>query len=401
MLPARNAEETEQDMRVLLTTDVAGGVWSYTEELAAGLVRRGHAVLLVAAGGEPAPMHRQWLAANPAVEFATLACPLEWMPEPEPDLTRSVAALRRLADAFAPDVLHLNQFFYGAADFGAPKLVVAHSDVVSWWHAVKKEAPPADPWFHRYRRWVAEGLQGADVRAAPSAWMASRVQQLYGCGPVRVVHNARCSDAYGVAARPRQPCIVTAGRLWDEGKGAQDLAAAAARLQAANEAAHVVVAGPREHPAGGPSFPADAPGMEWRGVLPPEELRALLTQAQVYAATSRYEPFGLAPLEAALAGCALVLSDIPTFRELWEGYARFYPPGDAHALAAVLQELLHHPAERGRLAHAAAARARTHFNPTRMVEEYVALYRTAAGARRPTAQPERTASIATPDPRPL
>ena len=50
-----------------------------------------------------------------------------------------------------------------------------------------------------------------------------------------------------------------------------------------------------------------------------------------------YEPFGLAVLEAAQAGCALVLSDIPTFRELWDGAAMFVPPGRRRRLAAPLE----------------------------------------------------------------
>lgn len=374
MLPGPNHERTEKYMRVLLTTDVAGGVWSYTEELAAALVERGHAVLLIALGGEPKTGHRAWLAEHPRVEFASLSCPLEWMAEPEPALSQSVDALRRLADTFEPDVLHLNQFFYGAAELGAPKLVVAHSDVVSWWRAVKKEEPPDDEWFRRYRRWVGDGLKGADLRVAPSAWMAARVERIYRCGEVRVVHNARHPEPYRPIPGPRRPWVVAAGRLWDEAKGVRDLVAAAARLQSAGEAERIVLAGPREHPAGGESFPAAAPGVEWLGILSPHELRELLGRARVYVATSRYEPFGLAPLEAALAGCALVMSDIPTFRELWDGCARFYAPGDADALAATLRHLLANPADRAACAHAAAARALTRFAPARMADEYEALY---------------------------
>ena len=50
---------------------------------------------------------------------------------------------------------------------------------------------------------------------------------------------------------------------------------------------------------------------------------AILPTRPIFVSVSRYEPFGLAVLEAAHAGCALVLSDIPTFRELWQGAASF------------------------------------------------------------------------------
>jgi glycosyltransferase involved in cell wall biosynthesis len=63
----------------------------------------------------------------------------------------------------------------------------------------------------------------------------------------------------------------------------------------------------------------------------------------VFAAPARYEPFGLAILEAARAGCSRVLGDIPSLRELWDGAARFVDPGDPRTLRAALQEALVSP----------------------------------------------------------
>jgi len=364
-------------VRILLTTDVAGGVWSYTEELTDALVARGHEVALVSFGGEPGALHRGWLAARPELGFTALPHALEWMPEPESSLAESVGALRRIADRFLPDVVHLNQFFPGAHDLGAPKLVVAHSDVVSWWRAVRREEPPDDAWFRRYRGWVRDGLTGADVRAAPSAWMAREAERIYGVSPVEPVHNGRSAARFprGLPAAERQPLAVAAGRLWDEGKGVRDLADAAPLLRRGGGVGEAVVAGPARHPSGGPGFPRDAGNLRWAGVLPVPELAALLGRAAVYVATSRYEPFGLAPLEAALCGCALVVSDIPTFREIWDGAALFYPAGDAPALAEILRELLADSPRRAALADAAHARALERFAPERMAASYEAMYR--------------------------
>lgn len=359
-------------MRILITTDVAGGVWSYTEELVEALLDRGHTVGLVIVGSKPGAMHRRWLADHPELHVSALPVPLEWVPEPEPALSASVDSLRRIAVRFDPDVIHLNQFFYGAYDLGAPRVVVAHSDVVTWWQEVKRAEPPNDAWFRRYRRWVASGLQEAHVRVAPTHWLASRMEAVYECAPVRVVYNARSPERFRSRRRAvRESLVVTAGRLWDEAKGARDLIPAA-RLVARR--GRVVVAGPAEHPTGGEDFPTDAPGVEWAGVLDAQELRLLLAQAQVYAATSRYEPFGLAPVEAALAGCALVMSDIPTYRELWDDCALFYPPGDSDALAAAALELLVDEERRASLAEAARERAIERYTPARMVAEYEAIY---------------------------
>lgn len=376
-------------MRILITTDVLGGVWSYTEELVDGLEARGHDCALVAFGGEPGRRHRVWLRGHPGLDFTALPYPLEWMPEPEPGLTASIEALRVEVERVRPDVVHLNQFVYGAHGLGAPKLVVAHSDVITWWRAVEGGDPPEDAWFRRYRRWVREGLRGARMIAAPSAAFAGALAETYAVDGVRVVHNARSADRF----RPdddseRPPRVVATGRLWDEAKGARDLIPAAAEL---GSEAEVVVAGGVEHPAGGDDFPAAAPDIRYAGVLSTDEVAALYADARVYAATSRYEPFGLAPLEAVLAGCALVAADIPTFRELWDGCALFYAPGDATALVAALRRALADEALRRVLAERARDRALERYAPDRMAAGYESLYResTADGSRAPALGADR------------
>ena len=62
-------------------------------------------------------------------------------------------------------------------------------------------------------------------------------------------------------------------------------------------------------------------------------------------------------VEAAAAGLPLVLSDIPVFRELWDGAARFFAPRDAAALADAVNRLAEDPASRAALAGAARRRA--------------------------------------------
>ena len=68
-------------------------------------------------------------------------------------------------------------------------------------------------------------------------------------------------------------------------------------------------------------------------------MTALMQRAAIFAAPSRYEPFGLAVLEAATCGAALVLADIATFRELWHDVAVFVPPNDPAAWAVAVNRL--------------------------------------------------------------
>jgi glycosyltransferase involved in cell wall biosynthesis len=51
---------------------------------------------------------------------------------------------------------------------------------------------------------------------------------------------------------------------------------------------------------------------------------------------SRFEGFGLTPMEAIALGVPVIASDIPTHREFLDGLARFFPLDDDAALAAAI-----------------------------------------------------------------
>ena len=68
-------------------------------------------------------------------------------------------------------------------------------------------------------------------------------------------------------------------------------------------------------------------------LTPPQMARVVSRAPSIYALPARYEPFGLSVLEAALSGCALVLGDIPSLREIWDGAALFVDPDDARRAA--------------------------------------------------------------------
>src|SRR5690606_9974760 len=87
----------------------------------------------------------------------------------------------------------------------------------------------------------------------------------------------------------------------------------------------------------------------------------------------RYEPFGLAVLEAASAGCALVLSDLPSLRELWSDAAGFADAQDVRALHDALERLIASPARQKVLRQAARRRAKA-FRPQAMGSAYRNLY---------------------------
>jgi glycosyltransferase involved in cell wall biosynthesis len=94
-------------------------------------------------------------------------------------------------------------------------------------------------------------------------------------------------------------------------------------------------------------------------------MAAQYAAAGIFVSVARYEPFGLAVLEAAQAGCALILSNLATFRELWDGVALFVDPSDAHGLAAAIWDCLRTPGRRDHLGALARQRA-TQFSAEKM-----------------------------------
>jgi glycosyltransferase involved in cell wall biosynthesis len=116
------------------------------------------------------------------------------------------------------------------------------------------------------------------------------------------------------------------------------------------------------------------------GRLSSDDVATWLARASIYVLPARYEPFGLSALEAALAGCALVLGDIASLREVWDDAAVFVAPGDAVMLEGKIRCLIGDSAYRTRMAGRARKRA-LEYSPARMCASYLHLYRSAAAGR--------------------
>ena len=76
------------------------------------------------------------------------------------------------------------------------------------------------------------------------------------------------------------------------------------------------------------------------GFVSNTDRQKLLGEAAALVFPSIYEGFGSPQTEAMAASLPLIVSDIPTNREVSGAYARYYPLGDACALAALLREVV-------------------------------------------------------------
>jgi glycosyltransferase involved in cell wall biosynthesis len=346
-----------------MTGDTVGGVWNFVLELAENLSAHGTEVILATMGGEPSVSQRKEAEAIPGVRFFASSHRLEWMADPWQDVEASGRWLANLEVQFAPDVIHLNTYGHGAVPFHAPVVLTAHSCVFSWWRAVKRTAPP--PEWNRYREEVEKSLQAADWITAPSRAMLRALADHYGpvASPARVIANGRSAARF--RPTPKEEFILTAGRLWDEAKNLRALAQVASSLPWP-----VFAAGDQDHPDG---RAVSAGGCRLLGRLTPPEMREWYGRAAIYVHPARYEPFGLSVLEAALSGCALVLGDIESLRELWQDAALFVPPENPARLAWAVRTLIAEPQLRAGLAIRSLQRAQT-FTAEKMARGYLDAY---------------------------
>jgi glycogen synthase len=348
--------------KVLMTADTVGGVWDYSLELIRGLRPHGVRVALATMGGPLTADQRKAAAAIGNLELFESCYRLEWMDDPWDDLRKCGEWLLRLEEELTPDLVHLNGYAHGSLPWSSPVAVIGHSCVLSWWKAVKRE--PAPPRWERYRAAVAEGLACADAVVAPSGAMLASLEEHYPPLPHgRFIHNGRSRKAF----RPgrKENLLLCVGRLWDDAKNVAAAARAAERI-----AWPLCVAGESRRPDGAET---EIGGVHPLGRLSPPLLASWYRRAAIYVLPARYEPFGLSVLEAALSGCALVIGDIPSFRELWEGAALFVDPENPEMLRETLERLTRDPVLRLRLSAAARVRGLS-FTTEKMTACYLDLY---------------------------
>lgn len=364
-------------MHVLVTADTMGGVWTYIRELVTGLVNCGVQVTLVSFGEIPAPRQTAWMDRLPALEFHPTGFRLEWMQDAERDIAVSSEHLASIVREVRPDLLHLNQYCYGTIGVDVPRIVVAHSDVVSWWVSVHQEEPRASRWINWYRDTVARGLAAANAVVAPSHWMLNSLSAFYGRPrQASVIYNGRDPHSFNPHIT-KEDYFVAVGRLWDGGKQIS-------LLRHIESPFPVYIAGSEEHPESptrGVRRRAHRQNkLLFKGTQDEAQLRHLYSRASAYLATSRYEPFGLAPLEAALSRCAILANDIASFREIWGDAALYFRTNDPSDLQCALELLAADRKLRSEFANRAYEHARTHYTAKRMVEDYMGLYKTLVAA---------------------
>jgi glycosyltransferase involved in cell wall biosynthesis len=355
-----------------MTADAVGGVWQYATDLASELATEGHEITLALLGPPPSADQRRRAGEIDGLRLVETGLPLDWLCDSPEPVTEAAQIIAEMVRAEGSDIVHCNMpTLAGAARFEAPLVAVTHGCVSTWWQAAKDE--PLAPAYRWHRTMMHQGLSAADAVVAPSASYAGVIRRSYRLPAMpRVVHNGREPASASASEAGAVRAALTVGRLWDSVKNAALLDRVAAEIDAP-----FMAAGAQR----GPHAETIALShLQVLGELDRSELQALLAQRPVFVSAASFEPFGLAVLEAAGVGCALVLSDIPTFRELWSDTAIFADPNDANAFSAAVETLLNDSSLRVRLGEAAARRA-ARFTPAATAAGMSAIYAELSGRR--------------------
>lgn len=345
--------------RLLITTDAVGGVWQYTRDLVSCLLMDDYRVLVCVVGPSATDEQLEDLhSLGHRVTVEQHAGSLEWMSNPWRDVEESCNWLRRQERKFAPDLIHFNSFSYAAAGWDTPVMLAAHSCVGTWWQAVHGTYP-GDEW-NEYMRRVEAGIRSAQVVVTPSRSFAEDLRSTYRLQDVaiRVIHNSS-SVAFDPAIK--EPFCLAAGRFWDEAKNFRLLEQIACEVTWP-----VYLAGDtRDEPS--------CDNLRTLGKLNRSDLLSHLGRASIFLHPALYEPFGIAPLEAARLNCCLVLSNIPTLRELWDQSAFFLDPARVSLWVDAIEELAGSQSRRDTWAALAAARS-GRYNLQAQADGYMRLY---------------------------
>ncbi|MEX0772934.1 MAG: glycosyltransferase family 4 protein [Balneolales bacterium] len=329
---------------ILMTADTIGGVWTYALELTRALQEYNVEVYLATMGRRLSTS--QWKAAdnisNLVVKESEYA--LEWMDGPWDAVDEAGAWLLELERQIKPDLIHLNNYAHGNLSWKAPVLTVGHSCVLSWWQAVKKEQAPDT--FNIYAARVKEGLQQSDRVIGVSRHMLDCLKQHY--GPFTTsgfIYNGR--DKKGFYSSAKRPVIFSMGRIWDEAKNISALEVISGHVPwpvyiAGEDYGHLMPRADNLYPL---------------GKLYSAEVAKWLSTSAIYVMPARYEPFGLSVLEAALSGCAVIVGDIPSLREIWADAALYADPSDPGDLKYQIETLIKDDDKRKLMAGKALQRA--------------------------------------------
>ena len=373
---------------------VLGGSELEAQRVCAALIRRGHRVTVVCAGGDPMPPVRDWTdpMGVPVRIYAG-----RWK-GPRKDIVFALRVAGMLFRErrnyqlvyFLMQGLHLAAGLPVARILGKPILMkVGGSGVITLLTgslAGRLELRWLRRWAYRVMI-LNDGMRAEALRAgfdpARLHWMPN---------PVDTGEFSPCGDAVRQTLRgrfgipPSARVVLFCGRLAPEKALPSLLEAFAQVVTRVPEAMLLLVGdGPlRAALAGRAAELAISERVVFAGRVEPDEVRLWMQLADVFTLVSLNEGFPLALSEAMSVGLPSVVSDIPANRQLIEHgtHGLLAPPEDPAEIAASLITLLDDPALRARMGQTARQRVLENYSTDKIVDRYESLFHAAIAESR-------------------
>ena len=363
-------------MRVLLDCRMASwtGVGRYTSGLARALAAREDIELVqVGVEGERPPIapHQGARCVNASKHPFSLAGARE---------------LGGIATSVGADVVHCTHF--------PTPMPPVHPLVVTIHDLMPLLIPgimPSLPKRLAYRYWNRRAARVADLIVTPSHATAADVEATFNAaaGKTRVTPEAADDFAAGPMGHldpaltevADWPYLLSMGSTRKH-KDLPTLLRAFAQVAVARPELRLLLVGADDRPFIDSEL-ASAPDavrerVVFTGHVDDPQLRTLYAGAQLFAFPSRYEGFGLPPLEAMSFGAPCIVADAASLPEVVGEAALRVVPGDALVLADAIESLLSDPQLREELREAGYRRAEQ-FSWSLTAEETVAVYREVIG----------------------
>ena len=271
----------------------------------------------------------------------------------------SPSAVRRAREAVTgAEVVHLHEPLMPVVGpallaHDAPLVATVHADAPAWVRPLYRMTP---------RRWWSNRVMTAVSKAAAAALPMTP----------RIIPNGLDVGAYRLAVEKQPYRVAFLGRS-DARKGLPVLLAAWSQIRQAFPFSELVVLG---------ATGVDGNGTIFKGRVYDEVKRRELAGSSIYVAPNLGgESFGITLIEAMAAGCAVVATDLPAFREMAGEAAVYFERGSPEALAAAVIRLMSEPDEQHRLTTAAEGHV-GRFDWSVVLPRYLDAYEAAISAHR-------------------
>src|SRR5579883_1955317 len=156
----------------------------------------------------------------------------------------------------------------------------------------------------------------------------------------------------------------------------------------------LLITGYRNAIVNGQAVEIDSDNVRPTGYVSDQELRSLMEHALALVSPSRYEGFGLPPVEGMSVGCPAVVSNTPAMIEICGDAALHCDADDVDGLARLLRILHDDPVRRAELATSGRARA-ARYTWERTARTLIELCAQYGGIRMPVRAPVSPAALAT------